>query len=301
MALSGIGGAGGGRSRARRTGKRRPAPGSAVLSHPSCYPDSDLVPSLLFQHPSFSQSPWLGYPLRLLKTGTLPHSFSSYAPEFSPQIGGVVNQISPEVSSWFPVENHTWPPCRHITNVLPHQLWEWVSFLSSFYRWANWGLENLNYLTKVTQPTSDGDSDERPFESKACFFFSLIPQWPFILKGENTGSWKKHFRKFHTCTCVCMRCVCAYIFRDRKEKQGDEAGKIRMTLRRIFNVRWEGLNLILREMPAEEKWLKPWKETRDLCFRRGLLLSFSRLDWRWWGEAVSLQGGSPSRSLGAAC
>ena len=113
---------------------------------------------------------------------------------------------------------------------------------------------------------------------KPVFFFSLIPQWPFILKGENTGSWKKHFRKFNTCTCVCMRCVCAYIFRDRKEKQGDEAGKIRMTLRRIFNVRWEGLNLILREMPAEEKWLKPWKETRDLCFRRGLLLSFSRLD-----------------------
>lgn len=68
------------------------------------------------------------------------------------------------------------------------------------------------------------------------------------------------------------------MFRDRKEKQGDEAGKISMTLRRVFNVRWKGLNLILREMPAEEEWLKPCKETRDLCFRRGLLLSFSRLD-----------------------
>lgn len=77
---------------------------------------------------------------------------------------------------------------------------------------------------------------------------------------------------------VCVWCVYAYMFRDRKEKQGDEAGKISMTLRRVFNVRLKGLNLILREMPAEEEWLKPWKETRDLCFRRGLLLSFSRLD-----------------------
>ena len=130
MALSGIGGVAGGRGKARRTRKRRPTPGSAVLSHPSCYPDSDLAPSLLFQHPSFSQSPRLGYPLRLLKTGTLSHSFSSYAPEFSPQIGGVVDQVSPEVSRWFPVENHTWPPRRHIANV--NQLWKWVSFLSSF-------------------------------------------------------------------------------------------------------------------------------------------------------------------------
>lgn len=59
------------------------------------------------------------------------------------------------------------------------------------------------------------------------------------------------------------------MFRDRKEKQGDEAGKISMTLRRYLR-QVEGFESYSEEMPAEEEWLKR-KETRDLCFRRFFL------------------------------
>lgn len=38
----------------------------------------------------------------------------------------------------------------------------------------------------------------------------------------------------------------------------------------------------------------------NFCFRMSLPLSFSGVNWRWWGrgEAVRLRGGSPQRSLG---
>ena len=47
-------------------------------------------------------------------------------------------------------------------------------------------LENLNYLTKVTQPTSDGDSNERPFESKACFVL-FFPYTTVALHSERAN------------------------------------------------------------------------------------------------------------------
>lgn len=80
----GGGGGRGNRQEARPVGGQHwsyGAKSSTLLSWP-------LTLSPLSQPPSCSQSPWLGQPPWLLRTGALLHSFSSYAPEFSPRMVG---------------------------------------------------------------------------------------------------------------------------------------------------------------------------------------------------------------------